>query len=385
MSDIQKFQRGNVAIISFAHFVHDTFSAFLAPLLPLLIEKLSISFTLAGFLTIARDSTSIINPFIGLIADKISIRYFVIAAPLVTSIVMSLLGAAPTYTIIVILLFISGISAAFFHVPTPVMIKEVAGNKIGKGMSYYMLGGEFARGLGPIVLLTAISYWGMEGTYRLVILGFFATIFLFIKLNKVNVSDKIKNQSKDLGAIKTIKVHSRTIITLTGIIFFISFMRGSLRAFLPTYLTIKGESIWMSGIALSVISFAGSAGSLLSGTMSDKFGRKKTLLIIGIASPIFLWLLTILDSFWIIPVLIILGLFVLSANPVLLAIIMELKSNRPSFINGLFMSLMFLLNAFCVFITGVLSDLLGMVVTFKILCLLGLFTLPFIFMLEEKK
>ncbi len=380
----QKFQKGNVTIISFAHFVHDTFSSFLAPILPLLIEKLSISYTLAGFLSVARNLPSLINPFVGLIADKISIRYFVIAAPFITSISMSLLGAAPTYTVIVILLFLSGISASMFHVPAPVMIKDIAGSKIGKGMSYFMLGGEFARGIGPIVILGAISIWGLEGTYRLIIFGFLATVFLFIRFKKIRISEKLKNQKRDLGAVKTLKEHTRPLILLTGIILFISFMRGSLRAFLPTYLTLKGESLWMSGIALSVISFAGSAGSFFSGTISDKIGRRNTLLIIGIGSPIFLWLLTIVNSFWMMPVLVVLGLFVLSANPVLLAIILELESDRPSFINGVFMSIMFLLNAFCVFVVGVLSDLVGMVFTFKILGLIGLFALPFIFKLEKK-
>ena len=34
------FQGKNVFVIVVGHFVHDTYSAFLAPLLPLLIEKL---------------------------------------------------------------------------------------------------------------------------------------------------------------------------------------------------------------------------------------------------------------------------------------------------------------------------------------------------------
>ncbi|PIW70049.1 MAG: MFS transporter, partial [Ignavibacteriales bacterium CG12_big_fil_rev_8_21_14_0_65_30_8] len=198
MSDKKKFQHGNIITISLAHFVHDTFSGFLAPVLPLLIEKLSISYTLAGFLSGVRNFPSLLNPLIGIIADKISIRYLLIVAPLITSIVMSVLGAAPTYTIAVILLFVSGISASMFHVPSPVMIKDIAGTKIGKGMSYFMLGGEFGRTVGPIVILAAISIWGLEGTYRLIIVGFLATFFLFIRFKKIRISDKLKNQKQEL-------------------------------------------------------------------------------------------------------------------------------------------------------------------------------------------
>ena len=43
MNDKNKFQQGNVILISFAHFVHDVYSSFLAPILPLLIEKFNSS------------------------------------------------------------------------------------------------------------------------------------------------------------------------------------------------------------------------------------------------------------------------------------------------------------------------------------------------------
>ena len=46
----EKFQTEQIMTIVGGHFVHDTYSAFLAPLLPLLIEKLSLSLTLAGSL-----------------------------------------------------------------------------------------------------------------------------------------------------------------------------------------------------------------------------------------------------------------------------------------------------------------------------------------------
>ena len=62
MQKSEKFQIGNVITISTAHLVHDVYSSFLAPLLPLLIEKLSISYTMAGILTIIQRIPSLFNP-----------------------------------------------------------------------------------------------------------------------------------------------------------------------------------------------------------------------------------------------------------------------------------------------------------------------------------
>jgi len=130
--DTPKFQTANVILIAFSHLIHDIYGSFLAPLLPLLIEKLGFSYTMAGFLTVAQRFPSLLNPFFGVIADRISVRYFVIGAPTVTAISMSLLGLAPSYPVLVVLLVIMGISAACYHVPTPVMIKHIAGTQGGR-------------------------------------------------------------------------------------------------------------------------------------------------------------------------------------------------------------------------------------------------------------
>jgi FSR family fosmidomycin resistance protein-like MFS transporter len=46
------FQSSQVLTVAAGHFVHDVFSSFLAPWLPLLIEKLALSLALAGSFTI---------------------------------------------------------------------------------------------------------------------------------------------------------------------------------------------------------------------------------------------------------------------------------------------------------------------------------------------
>ena len=40
---VEEFETKRILLISGGHFVHDTFSAFIAPLLPLLIDKLGLS------------------------------------------------------------------------------------------------------------------------------------------------------------------------------------------------------------------------------------------------------------------------------------------------------------------------------------------------------
>jgi FSR family fosmidomycin resistance protein-like MFS transporter len=385
MKKNDKFQFGNILTVSFAHLLHDIYSSFLAPILPLLIDKLSISYTLAGFLSVAQRIPSLLNPFIGIIADRFPVRYFIIAAPSLTAVSMSLLGAAPHYTALVILLLMMGISAALFHVPAPVMIKHTAGDRIGKGMSFYMLGGEIARTLGPLIILGAISLWGLEGTYRLIPFGLIVSFVLYLKVRNIKISDDFKKNGKKYGANQTFIKLLPFFSTLAGITFFRASMKAALTTFLPTYLTVQGDSLWAAGISLSILQLAGAAGTLFCGSISDRIGRRTTLLIVSIVSPLFMWLFIVLDGIFTIPLLIIIGFVLFATGPVMLAVVQDINSERPAFVNGIYMTINFLIGALAVMIIGILADWIGLENTFKIAALLSIGSIPFVMKLSNKK
>lgn len=385
MKENKKFHFGNVATISFAHLVHDVYSSFLAPLLPLLIDKLSISYSLAGMLSVFQRLPSFLNPVIGILADKMAVRYLLIVSPAITAVSMSLLGVAPSYTVVVILLLVMGLSSAMFHVPAPVMIKHVSGARIGKGMSIFMLGGELARTLGPLFVLSAVSLWGLEGTYKLIPIGLAASFILFWKFRKIRISNEFKerNKNKEVSFKKTFKNFIPLFITLSGIYFFSSILKAAFTAFLPTFITSEGNSLWAGGIALAALQLTGAIGTLVSGTISDKFGRKSTLLIMAIASPLLTFLFLFSSDAFAIPILLLLGFFLISSTPVILALVNELKSDHPSFLNSIMMTINFVTSAVTVPLVGLLGDIYGLETTYIICAIIALLSIPFILRLEK--
>jgi len=379
----KKIDLPHVLTVSAAHLLHDIYSAFLAPILPLLINKLGMSVFQAGLLDFIRRIPSLMNPLIGLMADKISVRYFIIIAPAVTSVTMSLLGVAQHYILLVILLFVAGISSALFHVPAPVMIKHVSHDQIGKGMSYYMLGGELARTLGPLVILGAVSIWGLEGSYRLMPLGIIASIMLFFQLRKIKIS-KDFSQSKEPKASETFKKLTPFFISITGIIVFRSAMKAALTLYLPTYLTSQGASIWLAGISLSILQFSGAGGTFFAGIISDQIGRKNALLIITLINPLLMFLFLYVKGIWSIPILIITGFFLFGIGPVMLALIHDINSRHMSFINGVYMTISFAVSSIFVLLVGYFSDKIGLDTTFKISALAAFGSIPFVLSLKNK-
>ena len=130
-------------------------------------------------------------------------------------------------------------------------------------------------------------------------------------------------------------------------------------------MTAQGESHFFSDASLSILQLSGAAGTLLSGTWSDRLGRTGTLLAITIISPLLMILFLYVNGIWQILVLGILGFFIFAPTSVLLALVHDQKSDNMAFLNGMFMLLNFFISASMVTIAGFLADFIGFEKTFQ--------------------
>lgn len=359
--------------LSIAHLAHDTFSSFLAPLLPLLIDKLGLSLSMSAFLDIIRRIPALFNPLLGLLAEKTGIKYFVILTPAVTAISMGFIGLANSTMMLLILLFVAGVSAALFHVPSPVMVREVSGGKVGTGMSFFMVGGELARTLGPMLVISAVSWWSLEEIYRLIPLGLLASFTLFLKLRNYQGPQRVTKAKERGDTRRLMRRHGAFFLFLAGFILFQSAAKSALTLYLPVYLTGQGASLWYAGISLSVLQFFGVVGTFFGGNLSDRIGRRKTLFFSSIATVVMMLLFVWTNS----PVLLaFLGLFLFASGPVLMATTQDRKSHMPTFMNSMYMFINFGVSSVVVFAVGLLGDGIGLTATYQVCALVCCGTIP---------
>jgi len=376
------FQTGKILVLSIAHFVHDVYSSFLAPLLPLLIEKLSMSLTQAGFLSSVMQIPALLNPYIGVLADRISVRYFVILAPAMTAVPMSLIGLAPGYGVLLILLFITGISVSVFHVPSPVMVADLSAARKGRGMSFFMTGGELARTVGPLVAVAAVSLFGLEDFYPVMIFGLLSSVWLYFKFRSIPVQQV--GSRRKLSVLETWRSLRHVLLPLTAILVTRGFMHASMTAFLPTYIKMETGNLWLAGIALTLFEAAGVAGVLAAGSISDWFGRRKTLLASLLGAPLFLFLFTLTGGWLRVAALLVVGFSLLSTTPVMLALVQENARHSPAAANGLFMMISFIARSAVVVVVGFIADRIGLNAAYLISAAMGLIGIPFVLMLPKK-
>lgn len=376
----QSFDAKRIFAVSVCHFIHDVYSSFLAPLLPFIIERFSLSLTQAGFLTTVTQIPALLNPYIGKLADRVSVRYFIILAPATTAIPMSLLGIAPNYGVLLVLLFASGVSISLFHVPAPVLVYRVSAGRTGRGMSIYMTGGELARTVGPLAIVAALSVFGFDGYYPVMIVGISTSMVMFFLFKDLPVTMNKKRKTSSVR--QTCREMKGLLVPLSAIVFVRGFMHASLTAFLPLYILQKSNDVWLAGSALALFEAAGVVGILAVGGLSDYLGRKRLLMFCLVVAPFSLLAFTQTSGILQMAILLLTGFSLLSTTPVMLAMIQEYSTDGSSAANGVFMMVSFIARSAVVVLVGLVADLVGLETTYVICGAIGLLGIPLVVTLK---
>ena len=379
----QKFQADKVAVLSAGHSVQDTYQAFLPALLPILIEKFSLMKTEAGLLSVFSSFPSLLQPVIGYLADNVGPRYFVILAPGVSAVMMSLLGAAPTYLIAALLLIVAGISSASIHATGPVIAGRLSAQRLGMGMSFWMMGGEIGRVLGPLVIVSAVEYLKPQNTPWLAVGGVLTSVFLYFQLRNLNGRAFVHAAAPPWR--EALKSMRPVLLPVSAVILLRAFAFVSVTTFLPTFLTEQGADLMMAGASLSVMQAAGVAGAFLGGSLSDRLGRRPVLVTGMVLTAVTLFAFTSLEGWVHFPLLLTLGFSLLSVTPIIMAIVQESFPESRALANGVYMAVSFISNAIVAVLIGAIGDLSSLATAYYVSAALALAVLPFILGLPRVK
>jgi FSR family fosmidomycin resistance protein-like MFS transporter len=264
------------------------------------------------------------------------------------------------------------------------MVAKLSGDYKGRGMAFFMVGGELARTVGPLLAVGVVSAFGLEGFYPIMVFGLASSFWLFLKFKDVNIRRKTNRSISLKGTWKEVE---HIMLPLIGILCARGFMHASITTFLPTFIQSRTGDLWLAGISLTLVEGAGVAGVLAAGSFSDALGRRQVLLICLVAAPFMLMGFIWLEGWMRFAMLVFTGLTLLSTTPVMLALVQEHSTSSPAAANGMFMMVSFMARSSIVVIVGFLGDIIGLEATYICSSLLGLLGIPFILMLpaEVKK
>ena len=375
-----KFQTLKTLVVSSAHVMHDTYAGFIAPLLPYLIERLSLLKVEAGMFMFLYQGTSVFQPLIGNLGDKTNLRKYALIMPALTGIALSLLGTAPTYYFALMLCLIAGFSSASLHSILPALVGRLSGKHVGKGISFWIVGGEIGIMLGPILIATVISLFTIKATPWLMIPGIAVSLVLSILLRNMphhNVNANVKDKLP-------IKKLLTILLPIAGVMFMRSPLRASSEMYLPVYLIEKGVNKFLAGSSVSMLLGFGVLGTIAGGYLKDKYGYKKVIIgSVSIAS-VFMVIFSLVSGFFQVVSLAIVGTTSMMILPVGLAFVQESFPNNRSLANGSYLAITFGLNAIAGVVTGFMYDKIGGNNTFLASGLISFLGIPFIFLLPKE-
>jgi FSR family fosmidomycin resistance protein-like MFS transporter len=331
------FQRSRLALVTWGHFLNDCYGSFFAPILPLLIEKLSLSLTTAsGLASIASITSAVFQPLYGIASDRMQGRLFIVLGPLLSCVCMSLIGVVPNAALVAVMLLLAGVGSAAFHPQAVAAAGTVSGGRKGFGISVFIFGGSVGFAVGPLAIIGAVHLWGLERSYYAMIPGLLSVLLLGLYLK---VPRGLSNQGRRLSLVAAFKGAERPMAVLFSIAVIREVTRLAVVTFLPIFLAMQGRSLAAGGITLALFSLAGALGGMAGGSLSDAWGRKLLILASGVLCVPFLHGMFLTEG-WVSLLLLVLAAGTLSgAHSVIIAFAQELVPSRAGTASSLVMGL----------------------------------------------
>lgn len=264
-----------VTVMAATHFIVDGFSNIYAPLLPVLIPRLGLTLATAGLLqTCLQLSNSVSQLAFGALADRWKPRVLLIAGPLLSVAVLSLIGTAWSTWSVAAVLLVGGLGGAAFHPPAAALVHRVSGHRRGMAMSVHITGGSMGFALGPLVFAPFVALAGLHWTP---VLAVPALLILAVWLRNVPAVETLHEPNAARG-FAGLRPYAKPLGLLYAIVVVRTLTAVSISTFMPVLLTRRGVSVGAAGVMAAIYLASASAGGFFGGAMADRWGARRVII-----------------------------------------------------------------------------------------------------------
>jgi FSR family fosmidomycin resistance protein-like MFS transporter len=274
VTDTSQINKKVIFALFLIHFIGDFFQSFIRPLLPVMATKFDLSLAQVGLITgITTFMAFLIQPIFGYLADRYKKRVVLLVGSFVGAICIPMVGVAPYFWVVLLLIGLGSISSAIYHPTAAGMVSVYAGRRTGLAMSLFGLGGTLGFAIGPLVCSGYVTYLGMHRLPILTLFGVLVFVVLFIMIPASNGSGQAHRDF--LGTLKeSIGDVWRPIALIWSIAFLRAFVEHSLLTFIPVLAASEGHSLVSVGGIVSLFTVGGSVSALVCGHLADRIGFK---------------------------------------------------------------------------------------------------------------
>jgi FSR family fosmidomycin resistance protein-like MFS transporter len=367
--------------ISIVHLLNDSLQSVIPGVLPILQSNLALSYTQVGMILFVMNVTaSVFQPFVGIFTDR-KPRPFLLPAGLTASgIGMAGIALSDTYWMLLLSVALVGLGSAVFHPEASRVAYMAAGAKRGLGQSIFQVGGNSGQALAPLLTILVFVPLGQGGAMWFTLIALLATaILVYIAFWYRGQSYRWQKKGSGTVVLTNQKKRFIALALLVLLVSYRSWIYSGLNSFYPLYLIdIKGFSIEGAQLYVFALLAAGALGTLLGGSLADRFGKWNVLVFSMVGVLPFTLLLPYAGEMVSYFLLAMIGFILFSSFSVSVIYAQDLWPGKIGTVSGLIIGLAFGMGGIGASVLGLLADWKGLyfVILFcSVISILGLISL----------
>jgi MFS transporter, FSR family, fosmidomycin resistance protein len=265
-----------MTLLASGHLGTDFANGALPALLPFLVDRFGLTYTLAATLMLASTvSSSVVQPLFGLWSDRRGAIWLLPAGVGLAGLGIALAADAPSYWTCLALVVLSGIGVAAYHPEGSKFAAFASGRRRASGMSAFSVGGNVGFALGPIIATPLVLAFGLRGGLLLALpcLAIAGGLVAATRFLGTFVPDREARDRSGEG-----RDRRGAMALLLGVIAFRSLAWFGLITFVPLWEVSLGHSKAHGNRLLSLMLLAGAIGTVVAGPAADRLGRRPILI-----------------------------------------------------------------------------------------------------------
>jgi FSR family fosmidomycin resistance protein-like MFS transporter len=341
-----------MAALSAGHCATDFANGALPALLPFMVDRFDLSYTLAATLMLASAaSSSLIQPLFGTWSDRRGALWLLPTGVAVAGLGIALAAASPSYWLVLLLVVVSGLGVAAYHPEGSKFAAYASGRRRASGMSLFSIGGNVGYALGPTATTPLVLAFGLTGGLLLAVptLAVAALLFAVVPFLATFVPERSLQSASG-------EDRPGALALLLGVIAFRSVAWFGLITFVPLWEVSLGHSKSHGSHLLSLMLLAGGIGTLAAGPIADRLGRRPVLvvsmLLVGPLTVVYVALGGVLGAV----ALALVGICVISTFGVSMVMAQEYLPRRIGMASGLSIGLSIGLGGIAAVALGAVAD-----------------------------
>ncbi len=336
-----------LVICGISHFLNDMIQSIIPSIYPIIKDKFDFSFAQIGIITLMFQMTSsILQPFTGLYADKHPRPYALSVGMCFTLIGLLMLAFSEHYLLILLSVSIVGLGSSVFH-PTASRVAQLAsGGRKSLAQSIFQVGGNGGSAIGPLLAALIILPFG-QAAISWFALAALAAALIMIRLGawyKARLAYVVTHPQKNITTNNAISKRAKygALLILVLLIFSKYFYTSCITSYFTFFLIDKfGISVRASQLSLFVFLAAFAIGTVAGGMLGDKFGRKYVIWFSILGAAPFALIMPYANLTWTIICTFLAGLIIASAFSSIVVYATDLMPDKVGLIAGICFGLMF--------------------------------------------